>query len=67
MEVKRDPEGKIENKSGGHDDKFMALGIALALSEDPWQAWTPRKRPEEKKKPNPLITGLGFPRHHATR
>lgn len=61
MEVKRDPEGKIENKAGGHDDHFIALGICLALSEDDWYSGGGKKRrPEEVKKINPLIERMGF-------
>ena len=61
LAVKRDVEGFIENKSGGHDDLFMAGGIALALDEDPWLPYSPRQARETRPKMNPLIEALGFP------
>lgn len=61
QEVTRSPEGFIENTSGGHDDHFMSLGIALTIDEDPWKPYT-RQRPRSKDSVpmNGLLDHIGF-------
>lgn len=60
-EVTRDPDGFIENTSGGKDDHFMALGIALAIDEDPWAPYYPRvQQPPPRKDLNALAAAVGF-------
>lgn len=60
-DVTRDKEtGVIENDSGGHDDHFMALAIALAIDEDPWKPYAPRSDKAKRQELNALVRRSGL-------
>ena len=60
MDVTRDPYGKIANHSGGHDDHFMALMIALAIDEDPWNVYQAPRERVQRQELNALVRRLGL-------
>lgn len=62
-EVTRDPEGRIGNWARGHDDHFFALGIALAIDQDPYHSGKISEKEvekEERKHMNALVGRIGL-------